>query len=353
MRYTCFSLLTVLLLALSSCHKDKEEIVVNEIHVDTNLVYEFKPSFIIENQKEITDDIVPDLLKEGDYVAVCAASNYVTESEISEGIETLKSWNLNVVEASNIYHQESRYAGTLAERISEFQKMVDNKDIKAIFFVRGGYGAAQILPYINWDKMLENPKWIIGYSDVTALHIALNNLGVETISGLMLRGFNNSKESVDNLKRTLFEAGQEISIVKNSNCVEGTASGRLVGGNLSLIYSLSGTAFDLNTKNAILFIEDVEEANYAIDRMLLNLQQSGKLQEIKGLIVGDFLNCKQGSDLPLNEIISKYFGNLNIPIVYGIPVGHDTKNLSLVMGSRVMISVDDKTASITYPKVSK
>jgi muramoyltetrapeptide carboxypeptidase len=342
---------TALLLGFSACHKDEPEEIINEIHMDTTVVY--NPSFIIQGQKDVTEDLTPAFLKEGDCVAVCALSNFVSQDDLSEGIETLKSWGLNVIEAPNLYLRDNRYAGSLKERLEGFQQMLDNPQVKAIFFARGGYGAAQVLPYTDWTEMLKNPKWVIGYSDITALHIALNNMGVETVSGAMMRGFNKDKESIDMLKDALFGSKPEISIATNENCVKGTATGRLVGGNLSIIYSLSGTAFDLNTRDAILFIEDTGEANYSVDRMLLNLQQSGKLQQIKGLIVGEFSGGNQGNDLPLNEIIAKYAAPLNIPVVYGISSGHDNKNLPLIMGARATISVDGQKASVSYSALAK
>lgn len=340
----------VLLTALSSCHKDDEEVIINEIHVDTTVVY--SPSFIIEDLEEVTTDFRPAFLHNGDKVAICAISNSVSESEVSEGKETLKNWGLEVLEASNLYAQDTRYAGSLKERISGLQEMLDNDEVRAIFFARGGYGAAQVLPFLDWEKFKKSPKWIIGYSDVTALHITLNNMGYETILGPMMKGFNKDSESVEMLKDILFGNLKEVSIAKNTNCIDGVATARLVGGNLSLLYALSGTAFDINTKNSILFIEDTGEANYSVDRMLLNLQQSGKLQEIKGVIVGEFIGGSQGSDLPLNEIFAKYFSPLNVPVFYGLPNGHDTKNYPIILGSKITLNIGEK-AEIIYPQTAK
>lgn len=340
----------VLLTALSSCHKDDEEVIINEIHVDTTVVY--SPSFIIEDLEEVTTDFRPTFLHKGDKVAICAISNSVSESEVSEGKETLKNWGLEVLEASNLYAQDTRYAGSLKERISGLQEMLDNDEVRAIFFARGGYGAAQVLPFLDWEKFKKSPKWIIGYSDVTALHITLNNMGYETILGPMMKGFNKDGESVEMLKDILFGNLKEVSIAKNTNCIDGVATARLVGGNLSLLYALSGTAFDINTKNSILFIEDTGEANYSVDRMLLNLQQSGKLQEIKGVIVGEFIGGSQGSDLPLNEIFAKYFSPLNVPVFYGLPNGHDTKNYPIILGSKITLNIGEK-AEIIYPQTAK
>ncbi|MCQ2974429.1 MAG: LD-carboxypeptidase [Bacteroidales bacterium] len=335
------------IILFSSCKKD-EDIIVNEIIVDTTIVNNYNPTFIIQDLKPVTEHYQPQYLNSGDHVAICASSNYVSEDEIIEGENIIKSWGLNVLRASNLLLKDGRYAGNLDERIKGLQEMIDNPNVKAIFFARGGYGASQILPFINWDNMYKNPKWFIGYSDITAFHIFLNNKGFETILGPMLRGFNNDKESNSLLNEALFGKYKTLTINTNSDCILGKATGRLVGGNLSLIYSESGTAFDLNTKDAILFIEDTGEANYSIDRMLLNLQQSGKLTDIKGLIVGDFINNNVGIDLPLNQIIHKYFDNLNIPIIYGFPNGHGTKNNPLILGRTISINIDENIATINF-----
>lgn len=333
---------------LSSCHK--EEIVYENITVDTTIVNvtEYNPTFVIEDMEPITTTVKPVTLHEGDKVAVCAASNAVSDDDIREGINTLKSWGLEVIEADNLTKSDSRYAGTLDERAKGLQQMLDNDEIRAIFMARGGYGAAQLLPCLDWSKMKQAPKWIIGYSDVTALHIAVNNMGIASIQGPMMVGFNKDDASRDALKTMLFGGNANIEIPYNNDCIKGTATGRLVGGNLSLIYAMSGTAFDINTINAILFIEDTGEANYSVDRMLLNLQQSGKLQQLKGVIVGEFSGGSQGSDLPLNQIIHKYLDKLKIPVVYGVQSGHERVNLPIMLGSEATITVDEKSAKIEF-----
>ncbi len=335
-------------LSLMSCHKEN---IINEVHVDTTVVnqVDYHTQFIIAEQQPVTQSISPIHLRQGDKVAVCAASNAVSEAEINEGIRTLESWGLSVIKADNLTESDGRYPGTLDQRVKGMQAIVDNQEIRAIFMARGGYGSAQILPYIDWKPMTESPKWLIGYSDVTALHIALNNMGFQSIHGPMMVGFCKDSESISRLKDILMGTGpSSLEIPANANCIAGQASGRLVGGNLSLIYAMNGTAFDLNTMDAILFIEDTGEANYSVDRMMLSLKQSGKLDQIKGLIVGDIIGGSQGMDLPVYEIIHKYVGDLGIPVVYGIPAGHSTKNMPLILGSKVKISVDSQKASITF-----
>lgn len=301
---------------------------------------------VLNQQQEVTDDIRPDYLKAGDTVGVFALSNAVTKSDLANGIAKLKSWGLVVVEADNLYNKDGRYAGTMGERIEGFQKLIDNPNIKALIAARGGYGVAQVLSYIDFSPMKSHPKWIVGYSDVTGMHIALNNMGYETIHGPMVKTFGDN-DSDESLRKALFGELTSHSIKTNSNCVQGKAEGRLVGGNLSLMYSMGGTLFDLNAKNAILLIEDTGEANYAIDRMLANLKLSGKLDGLKGVIVGDF-STTQGNDRPIDEIIANYFGDLNIPIIYGISMGHEDKNLATYLGRSVEIEVTAQNATITY-----
>ncbi len=335
---------------LASCKK--EEIVYENVTVDTTIVNvtEYNPEFYITDLEPITETVMPTFLSKGDKVAVCAASNSFSYDDIADGIKTLKEWGLEVVEADNLLSSYSRYAGTLDERVKAFQAALDNDEIRAIFMARGGYGAAQLLPNLDWSAMKKAPKWLIGYSDVTALHIAINNLGIASIQGPMMVGFLKDPASAEKLRAMLFGENADITIPYNDDCIKGSATGRIVGGNLSLIYAMSGTAFDINAINSILFIEDTGEANYSVDRMMLNLQQSGKLQQLKGIIVGEFIGGSQGSDLPLNEIIHKYVGKLGIPVVYGVSSGHDIVNTPIMLGREATITVNDTEAKIEFDK---
>ncbi|MBQ9100955.1 MAG: LD-carboxypeptidase [Paludibacteraceae bacterium] len=336
----------IALFSLISCNKEyiTNEYITNEYYTNE---YYYDGKFFITDQEEITKDICPPYLQKGDTVAIFAASNAVSKSEVKNGIEKLESWGLNVITADNLYLQNGRYAGELHDRINALQKLLDNPNVKALISARGGYGAAQVLPYIDFDKFTKNPKWIVGYSDVTAIHAAVNNMGIETIHGPMAYKLTHAN-SVESLRKALFGELSSYSISTNSNCIVGSGEGRLVGGNLSIIYSLGGTIFDLNTQNAILFIEDTNESNYHIDRMMTNLKLSGKLDCLKGVIIGSFTNMTQGSDLPINEIMKDKLESLGIPVVYGINIGHDTENLALYFGKTVKIDVNNDKATITY-----
>jgi len=265
-------LFSTLFLVFCCCTK---EYITNEYYITNNEDVYNKDYYttILTSQQEITTDIRPPYLKVGDTVAIFAASNKVTKSELANGIETLQQWGLKVIEAENLYKADGRYAGTIDERADGLQQLIDNKSVKALIAARGGYGCAQILNKIDFSPLKDNPKWLVGFSDVTALHIALNNMGIESIHGAMTNNLTNT-QSAETLRKALFGEYENISINTNANCIEGEAAGRLVGGNLSLIYSMGGTIFDLNAKGAILFIEDTGEANYAIDRMLENLKLS-------------------------------------------------------------------------------
>lgn len=294
--------------------------------------------------------IRPPYLHVGDTVAVCNASNRAYPDKIEPGIRVLESWGLTVVRAANLYSADGRYGGTEEERASELQRMMDAPNIKAIFMARGGYGASQLLDQLSFNRMRRHPKWVIGFSDATALHIALNNAGIESIHGPMMSTLGSQEESGAFLHAALFNEGYDnITIETNENCVKGKARGRLVGGNLSLIYSEQGTPYNLNMDNAILFIEETGEYTYSIDRMLTNLKLSGKLGKLRGIVVGAFVKSKQETGDPTaQEVLTKRLKELGIPVMYGAPCGHVHKNLPLILGSEVTLDVNDYDATLRF-----
>lgn len=306
----------------------------------------------------IRPDIRPEPLRPGDTIGIFAISNYADSTALRYGISVFRNWGLNVKLADNLYKRvgKSRYDGTLEERIEATQALIDDPQVKAMVSVRGGYGAAQVIPYLDFTPLMEHPKWIVGYSDVTALHITLNNMGLETLHGPMATRIEGDTTSVAFLHEALFGDAPGLTIPSNLFCREGEATGRLVGGNLSLIYSLQGTPMNLDMKDAILFIEDVDEDSYAIDRMLQNLLMSGKLDEIAGIIVGQFSNFDdaKGMDLPLPAIIYSKIGDRQIPVMYQIDAGHEwnahksAPNYSLYLGRSIHLKVDRNVASFEY-----
>ena len=351
MKISCKKVLFLFLTvcSLSSCTK---EYVTNEYYYETiNNIYNSDYYYVyLSEQKEITTNIRPPYLKVGDTVAIIATSNQVTsnKSSIDNTKITLQNWGLHVLEAENLYYQDGRYAGTVSERVVGLQKLIDDPTIKALIAARGGYGCMQIVDKLDLAPLKNDPKWLVGFSDLTVMHAAINNLGIETIHGAM--AYDNFKDATsrENLKKALFGEYTSVSIAANNNCIAGTAEGRLVGGNLSIIYGLGGTLFDYNTKNAILFIEDTGEANYSLDRMLMNLKLSGKLNFIQGLVVGQFTGMTTGIDKSVEEIILGTVRDLAIPVMYGVSVGHGAPNFPLYLGRSVRLDVNNSTATITF-----
>jgi|GEM_PF-176659 len=353
--------ISVILLTLSlfivSCKKEyitneyiTNEYITNEYITNNDYVYNQEYySIILKGQEAITISIMPPYLQAGDSVAICATSNALSEQDrqnVQKSIDILESWGLEVLEADNLYNTDGRYAGTVSQRRDALKKLIRNPNIKAIIAARGGYGCVQLLP-IDVTPLIDNPKWIVGFSDVTVLHAAVNNAGIQTIHGAMANNFNNNT-SVANLKEALFGTYSKLSIPTNPNCIQGSAEGRLVGGNLTTFYALGGTIEDLNVKDAILFFEDTGEANYNVDRMLSNLKLSGKLNEVKGIIVGQLTSMTQGADRPINEIILNNVRDLEIPVMYGISAGHDSPNLPLYFGRKIKLDVGAATSTISF-----
>lgn len=325
----------------------KKEYITNEYITNSVENHYSNKYYLPDEMEEITDIKTPPYLKQGDTVAVFAISNSVTRSEVVDGIKVLKSWGLNVVESANLYDVDSRYAGSVSDRIEGLQPLIDNPHIKAIIAARGGYGAAQVLPYIDLKSLEEHPKWMVGFSDLTVFHAALNNKGIMSIHGAMASNLKD-KESVATLKEALFGDLKSYTVPTNKNSIIGEAEGRLVGGNLSIIYSLGGTLYDLNVRDAILLIEDVGENNYHLDRMLQNLKLSGKLDCVKGVIVGEFTQMKQGSDKSVEEIITSNLKSLGIPVLYGMKVGHEVQNMSVYLGGKVKMVVGSGNSTIEF-----
>jgi len=351
MKHYHLILLSFCLLAVS-CKKEyyiTNEYITNEYITKVDSVYiERYYSYILAQQEEIKINIVPPYLQAGDSVGIFATSNAVSQSELKAGINILQSWGLKVREADNLYNTDGRYAGTLNQRIDGLQGLINNTNLKAVIAARGGYGCDQLLPYINLKPLQNNPKWVVGFSDVTVLHVALNNLGIQTIHGAMANNFSNAT-SVAELKKALFGDYPEISIATNANCIQGEAEGRLVGGNLTTFYALGGTVWDLNVKGAILFFEDTGEAHHNVNRMLTNLKFSGKLDAVKGIIIGQFTNMTQSSaDKPIEDIIRDNVAGLGIPVMYGVQTGHGSPNLPLYFGRNVKLKVAVDKATVTF-----
>lgn len=295
----------------------------------------------------------PAYLKKGDAVGIVAPAGIVNSEDIEPAVEILKEWGLNVVKGRNLYQKFNFFAGTDTQRISDFQNMLDNKEIKAIFFARGGYGSIRIIDKLDFKLFKKYPKWLIGYSDITMFHIYLSKiLKYESLHAIMPKNFLKGKEdnqSLAYLKELLFGTPDNYQIEYNKLNRQGKASGLLTGGNLSIIYSLQATKYEIETKGKILFIEEVSEYLYHFERMLINLKMSGKLDDIKGLIVGGMTDMKDttpGFGKDSYEIIADLVKEYDYPVIYGFPAGHMYPNLPLIMGRKIKIEVSENRAVV-------
>ncbi len=304
----------------------------------------------------------PKFLKPGDKVAIVAPSGRVFKNEIQDNLELLSSWELIPVLGTHLfkdYFEGYHYAGTIEQRKSDFQLALDHDDIDAVWCARGGYGAVHLIEQINWDKFLMNPKWIIGYSDITAFHNHLNNFDIETLHAITLKKLNleYKKETFDSLKTVLFGEKLNYEIPSHHLNKPGESTGKLVGGNLSLIYSLSGSLSAIQGENLILFIEDWNENWYHLDRMMMNLKRSGLLGKINGLIVGSFTRMdleEENSDFYSEydetsyQLIHKFIENYNIPVCFQFPAGHIGDNRALILGSEVNLKISDTITKLEF-----
>lgn len=290
--------------------------------------------------------IKPKYLKSNDKISVVAPAGKINPSVIDFAKKKLESWGLTVVLGENLFNQHFQYAGTDEERLSDFQKALNDKSIKAILCARGGYGLIRIIDQLDFTKFKAKPKWIIGFSDITILHSFIHtNAGIETIHAPMAAGLKN-EASAEALKKALFGEGLNYELPTHSLSKKGLGNGEVVGGNLAILCSLIGSNSDIDTKGKILFIEDIGEYLYRLDRMMWTLKRAGKLDQLAGLIVGDFNDMKDNDD-PFGKtayrIIAEAVSAYDYPICFGFPAGHKKENKALIFGRQVSLSIDKKT----------
>lgn len=298
--------------------------------------------------------IQPPYLKTGDEVAIISPSFYIDENLLTEAVTFLGKWGLKARIGKNAAKRDGPFAGSEHERLSDLQEMTENRDIKAVFCSRGGYGLSKIIDKVDFSGLKNNPKWYSGFSDMTVMHIWLNEVcGIMSIHGEMALNFNNtekSSETFPSLKKALF--GDLISHEWTGNFYKpGKVIGELTGGNLSLLYSLSGTKADVSTKGKILFIEDMGEYYYHIDRMLTSLKLSGKLEGLSALVIGG-MNKIEESNIPwgknVEETILGIVSEFDYPLLFNFPAGHISDNRAFYLGKRATIDVNGNTATLRY-----
>lgn len=309
-------------------------------------------------QVEITPDetviaIKPAYLKKGDTIGITCPAGFITTDDILPAVLKIKEWGFDVKIGDTVGKKDFTFGGTDAERLADFQTMLDDKNIKAILCARGGYGAIRIIDKIDFTKFVAHPKWIIGFSDITVLHSHINhNFGIATIHSKMCNSFPADwtlaepiqYETIESIRQCL--TGQKISypIVPSIYNRNGNATGILVGGNLKTIESLAGSKSNLITNNKILFVEDTGEYLYSIDRMFWNLKRTGKLKNLAALIIGGFKIKKEETATEafgktLEEIVLEKVSEFNYPVCFDFPVGHQKNNFALKCGIRHQLNL--------------
>jgi muramoyltetrapeptide carboxypeptidase len=289
---------------------------------------------------------IPPYLKPGDTIGILCPSGYMPYEKASTSIKTLTEWGFNIVIGKTLGHQFNYFSGTDEERLDDLQQMLDDENIKAIFCARGGYGMGRIIDKISFKKFKKTPKWIVGFSDVTVMQSHLfSKYKIASLHAPMAAAFNDGEN-----KNQYIQSLHDVLIGRKANYIssgddfnkKGKASGVLVGGNLSLLAHLSGTPSALKTKNKILFIEDVGEYIYNIDRMMYQLKRCSKLDNLKALIVGKFTDMKD-TTIPfgqsVNEVIRDVVKEYDYPVCFNFPVSHDRENYALKIGIEYELSV--------------
>ncbi len=296
--------------------------------------------------------IRPPYLKQGDTVTIISTARKVNKAELKPCVDVLKSWGLNVQFGKNLFKSQNQFSGTDEDRAADFQRALNSRTCQAILFARGGYGTVRVIDQIDFKRFIKNPKWLIGFSDATVIHSHVHKHGeVETLHAPMCLNIPKlNTSSLDVLKATLFGERLSYSSSKQQASLEklnrkGKAKGLLVGGNLSLLYSMAGSPSDLDTTGKILFLEDLDEYLYHVDRMMMNLKRSGKLQNLAGLIVGGMTEMKD-NEVPFGktaeEIIADAVAQYSYPVFFGFPAGHVQNNYPLIFGREATLSVTEK-----------
>lgn len=304
--------------------------------------------------------IKPARLKKGDRLGLIAPGEFITEEELKISVNNLKALGFKVAYTKNILSRNGYLAGTDEQRASDLNEMFSRNDIDGIVAARGGYGCTRILPLLDYNLIEKNPKVLLGYSDITALHMAIySKTGLVSFHGPVgISTFN--EYTISNLKNVLFYPFENLTLYNAENeenndsksftIISGKSSGRLVGGNLSLIVSLIGTPYDFDSSGKLIFIEEIGEQPYRIDRMLTQMIEAGKFEKASGIILGEFIDCEPKKEdlnsFSLKEVLYKCLYNLNVPVIYGMSFGHIKNKLTLPIGINAELNSINQTITL-------
>ena len=295
--------------------------------------------------------ISPPILKKGDRIGIVAPARKIAERDLLVSFDIIRQNGYEVVFTDNLFAEENQFAGSDDLRANELQIMLDDDSVKAIMFARGGYGGVRIIDKIDFSKFVENPKWLIGYSDITVFHSHISrNFSIQTLHATMPINFNeNDETALESLFNVLQGSLINVEFESNSFNRIGNTEGILTGGNLSVLYSLLGSCSFPETEGKILFLEDLDEYLYHIDRMMMGLKRAGKLDNLAGLLVGGMTKMND-NDIPFGksaeEIIREAVEEYDYPVYFGFPAGHINNNMPLIIGRNACIKEDSKQAKI-------
>lgn len=295
----------------------------------------------------------PPPIKPGDKIRIVSPAGKVAEKYVLPAVEWLTQQGYKVELGKHVFDTHFQFAGTDAERLEDLQTALDDPETAAIICSRGGYGTVRIIGQTDFRNFRKKPKWLAGFSDITILHAAINKLGIATIHGAMPRFFfddnGQSNENLDSLMQLLKGNPVEYKIETQPQNRPGSCTAGIVGGNLSIMVSLLGTKYEIDTRGKILFIEDIDEYLYHTDRMMHQLKLAGKLDKLAGLVVGDFSDVKDNESpfgKTIHEIIAEAVVDYNYPVCYGFPAGHDKKNLALAFGLDWELNVTSDSSTL-------
>ena len=299
--------------------------------------------------------IRPSFLQAGDRVGVVAMASKVSYPSLEEGLRILREdWELDVVEGHTLYSHYNQFAGTDEQRRQDLQHMLDDPSIKAIFSARGGYGSSKIIDTLRFQKFKKSPKWLVGFSDITAVHCHLHRLGFESLHATMpkLFGQEGAENALESLRKALWGEPLMYDVPAHPYNRNGNAAATVVGGNLCLLAHLLGSRSEIDTRGKILFIEDVEEYYYNLDRMMVQLKRARKLDQLAGIVVGQFTDLKDNESASFGknhfEIISDYVQEFDYPVAFDFPVGHVADNRAMVVGRHALLEVTSENTRLCF-----
>jgi muramoyltetrapeptide carboxypeptidase len=296
---------------------------------------------------------LPPFLQAGDTIGIVAPARKVSEEEMQPAIQWLTKEGFQVLQGEHLYADNNQFAGYDSERTKDFQAMLDNPEVKAILCARGGYGSVRIIDRLNFSNFMQNPKWICGFSDITVFHSHVHrHCHIATLHSTLAINIPQNTPAANNSFLTTLR-GKPLTFSGPSHPLDhpGEATAEIIGGNLSMLYSLLGSNSDIDTEGKILFIEDLDEYLYHIDRMMMNLKRNGKLEHLAGLVIGAMSDMHDNT-IPFGktaeEIVAEHCANYNYPVGFGFPAGHIKDNRTFILGGKVRLEVHDTNSVLTY-----